>query len=133
MFIDYFVFAVLLDYTYMFIDYFVFAVLQDDNYIFVYYFVFAVLQDDTYIFIDYFVFAVLLDDTYIFVNCFVFDALLDSTVESRYLPPVGSQNSRVQVKWFSRYLASAKATTRDLQDQQAHTLASTTLKQYVEW
>ena len=37
------------------------------------------------------------------------------TVDSRYLAPVGSQNSRAR---FSRYLARfrAKATTRDFQD-----------------
>ena len=44
------------------------------------------------------------------------------TVYSRYLAPVGSQNSRARVKWFSRYLARnisrfrAKAQTRDFQD-----------------
>ena len=43
------------------------------------------------------------------------------TVDSRYLTPVGSQNLRARVKWFSRYLARnisrfrAKATTRDFQ------------------
>ena len=36
----------------------------------------------------------------------------DITVDSRYLAPVGSQNSRARVKWFSR-----KAQTRDFQDQ----------------
>ena len=30
------------------------------------------------------------------------------TVDSRYLPPVGSQNSRARVKWFSRYLALSR-------------------------
>ena len=37
-------------------------------------------------------------------------------MDSRYLAPVGSQNSRARVKWFSRYLVRAKAQTRDLQD-----------------
>ena len=47
--------------------------------------------------------------------------ILNSTVDSRYLAPVGSQNLRARVKWFSRYLARnisrfrAKATTRDFQ------------------
>ena len=31
--------------------------------------------------------------------------LLVNTVDSRYLTPVGSQNSRGRVKWFSRYFA----------------------------
>ena len=35
------------------------------------------------------------------------------TVDYRYLAPVGSQNSRARVKWFSRYLTR----TRDFQDQ----------------
>ena len=30
------------------------------------------------------------------------------TVDSRYLAPVGSQNSRARVKWFSRYLALSR-------------------------
>ena len=45
--------------------------------------------------------------------------IFPGTVHSRYLAPVGSQNSRARVKWFSRYLARfrAKAQTRDFQDQ----------------
>ena len=38
------------------------------------------------------------DDTTSYVN----------TVDSRYLAPVGSQNSRARVKWFSRYLALSR-------------------------
>ena len=30
------------------------------------------------------------------------------TVDSRYLAPVGSQNSRARVRWFSRYLALSR-------------------------
>ena len=30
------------------------------------------------------------------------------TVDSRYLAPVGSQNSRARVEWFSRYLALSR-------------------------
>ena len=37
---------------------------------------------------------------FLFQLMFVLD-----TVDSRYLAPVGSQNSRARVKWFSRYLA----------------------------
>ena len=39
-----------------------------------------------------------------FVKCI----LLTNTVDSRYLAPVGSQNSRARVKWFSRYLALSR-------------------------
>ena len=52
------------------------------------------------------------------------------TVDSRYLAPVGSQNSRARVKWFSRYLAlsreghdsrsRAKATTREFRITDPH-------------
>ena len=31
-----------------------------------------------------------------------------TTVDSRYLALVGSQNSRVRVKWFSRYLVLSR-------------------------
>ena len=34
--------------------------------------------------------------------------LIGATVDSRYLAPVGSQNSRARVKWFSRYLALSR-------------------------
>ena len=33
---------------------------------------------------------------------------VSNTVDSRYLAPVGSQNSRARVKWFSRYLALSR-------------------------
>ena len=35
-----------------------------------------------------------------------------NTVDSRYLAPVGSQNSRARVKWFSRYLALSRERPR---------------------
>ena len=46
---------------------------------------------------------------------FFFFLFFLSTVDSRYLAPVGSQNWRARVKWFSRF--RAKAQTRDFQDQ----------------
>ena len=58
-----------------------------------------------------------------------------STVDSRYLAPVRSQNSRVRVKWFSRYLAlSREGPNSRLAGSQSHILTSVPLKpkQYVE-
>ena len=63
-------------------------------------------------------------------------ACFDSTVDSRYLAPVGSQSSRVRVKWFSRYLTlSHEGHDSRIQDHDPHSQAFTmftTLKQYVE-
>ena len=55
-------------------------------------------------------------------------------VDSRYLAPVGSQNSRARVKWFSRYLAlSREGHDSRIQDHRpTHSQAFTTRKQYVE-
>ena len=59
---------------------------------------------------------------------------LPGTVDSRYLAPVGSQNSRARVKWFSRYLAlSREGHDSRIQDHRpTHSQAFTTRKQYVE-
>ena len=58
-----------------------------------------------------------------------------ATVDSRYLAPVGSQNSRARVKWFSRYLAlSREGPNSRLPESESHTVTSAPLKpkQYVE-
>ena len=54
----------------------------------------------------------------------------ESTVDSRYLAPVGSQNSRARVKWFSRY----QGPNSRLPGSESHTVTSAPLKpkQYVE-
>ena len=57
------------------------------------------------------------------------------TVDSRYLAPVGSQNSRARVKWFSRYLALwREGPNSRLPGSESHTVTSAPLKlkQYVE-
>ena len=55
------------------------------------------------------------------------------TVDSRYLAPVGSQNSRARVKWFSRYLAlSREGHDSRIQDHRS-TLPSVYNSQTVCW
>ena len=57
------------------------------------------------------------------------------TVDSHYLAPVGSQNSRARVKWFSRYLALLRERPNSrLPGSESHTVTSAPLKpkQYVE-
>ena len=44
------------------------------------------------------------------------------TVDSRYLAPVGSQNSRARVKWFSRYLALSREGHHSRIQDHRHTL-----------
>ena len=61
-----------------------------------------------------------------------YDALMThhATVDSRYLAPGGSQNSRARVKWFCRYLRlSHEGHDKRLSGSQTTTLASTNLKQ----
>ena len=60
---------------------------------------------------------------------------LTCTVDSRYLAPVGSQNSRAQVKGFCRYLALlCEGPNSWLPGSESHTVTSAPLKpkQYVE-
>ena len=58
---------------------------------------------------------------------------LFNTVDSRYLAPVGSQNSRARVKWFSRYLAlSREGHDSRIQDHR-HTLPGVYNSQTVCW
>ena len=55
------------------------------------------------------------------------------TVDSRYLAPVGSQNSWARVKWFSRYLAlSREGHDSRIQDHRPTLPGVTTIKQYAE-
>ena len=61
--------------------------------------------------------------------------MLNTTIDSRYLAPVESQNSRARVKWFSRYLARKhEGPNTRLAGSQSHILTSAPLKpkQYAE-
>ena len=64
-----------------------------------------------------------------FIGVTMTETCLTNTVDSRYLPPVGSQNSRARVKWFSRYFAlSREGHDSRIQDHRP----TLPLKQYVE-
>ena len=55
------------------------------------------------------------------------------TVDSRYLAPVGSQNSRARVKWFSRYLALSREGHHSRIQNHRHTLPAVYNSQTVCW
>ena len=56
-----------------------------------------------------------------------------NTVDSRYLAPVGNQNSRARVKWFSRYIALSREGHDSRIQDHWHTLPVVYNSQTVCW